>query len=179
MAEALLGFWAVNNPTGRAPRIRDYPCAAATVAYDGAPMVLLETGLVTMAPATVVTTSAYIGVCAAAKLDVVGTVIKIYDDPAQEFLCTSANVLTADTAWTLFFDITNPASQNAATGRSAAQLGTSATAQTQDACMIISRLAPQFGNTHAAGPNGDVARYHAKFTGQQHWLSAPALTGAA
>lgn len=181
MAEALLGLWPVSNYTGAAPRIRDYSCAAATTAFDGAPMVLLETGLVTMAPATAVSTSAYIGVCAAAKLDSTGTIIKIYDDPNQEFLCTSSlGVLTADTALTQFFDFTNPAAQNGSTGRSSAQLGTANNSQTAEFCMQIVRLAPQVGNSFTAGPNGDPNnRFHAKFVPAFHWLGGATITGAA
>lgn len=183
MAETLKGFWPINNYTGSAPRIREYPCAAATAFYEGAPVVLLETGLAAMLAASDQATAALIGICAAYKAGGTGqaTVVKVYDDPGQEFLCTATTQLAQDTAQLLYFDVDSPDTEAVTgLGRSAARLVTGATSPGELANpFIIIGLYAQPDNTWTAGPNGDTTRYRAKIVESQHWLGAPLITGAA
>lgn len=167
--DAPLGLRPVGNGVGgTAPRITAYTRSSTGVIYEGAVLVLLETGPAAFNGTTAAHAYNVIGV-AAAPVASAGTEVLVYDDPEQEFLIQGDSAVAAPILAPGRYANLTAVTGNATTLQSKSELDTSALTSTYaafDVCQVRRPWDAQDNDQDAAN-----AKWVVKITDKAHMFA--------
>jgi len=180
----LPGLQPVNNGLGNAtPRVREYAVASNTDIGEGNLLVKAATG-VTLAAMIIPDGGFVVGVAAQNYTSDTNGIIKVYDDPNQEFACLSDATMTTTVLIEMVGQFTNMVTgtnvMNTTLGQGNTQIDMSAVSSTRSTTLSLQVVGYQnsVGDTAGTTQAGNYAQVVVKIPNATHMWTSQSTTFA-